>query len=304
MKRGIGLLAAIGAEAVPEALRCFDDARALRHGLPIDEVPVFRYGLAACWLNRGEALMLQGDAASAVEAIEACDQAIALLRDLPLNADPRYPRRLAIAHQNRGLALLAEDPSQLPSAIDAFTAAIAVLESEPGSLVADGRYLQAAVYLNLANARAWEQTFDADLLARDAAVHAMLLVASAEAHDAAAAEVGLKARHVRCRTVSRQMTRASVRDLLAKEDVHQATDLVDEGLALAHAWERRGVDQFRALALELFQFGAVVYGRYQPHFLIEFVLENLDPSRASQGYTALIAVSPVGAQVRAHLAQV
>jgi hypothetical protein len=30
MKRGIGLLATLGSEAVPEALRCFDDARAVR----------------------------------------------------------------------------------------------------------------------------------------------------------------------------------------------------------------------------------------------------------------------------------
>ncbi|MEO7275888.1 MAG: hypothetical protein ABIX28_06370, partial [Vicinamibacterales bacterium] len=110
MKQGIGLLAAGGAASVPEALGCFDQALALRMQLPV-EVPGFRYGLAAGWLNRAEALMLSGDAASAGEAIEACDQAIALLRALPLDADPRFPRRLAIAYQHRGLALLAQDSS-------------------------------------------------------------------------------------------------------------------------------------------------------------------------------------------------
>jgi hypothetical protein len=75
--------------------------------------------------------------------------------------------------------------------------------------------------------------------------------------------------------------------------------LVDDGLALAHAWERRGVHRFRTLALDLFQFGALVYSRYQPQFLAEFVCENLDPSRTSEGYAAAVAASPVMRQVQA-----
>jgi hypothetical protein len=68
------------------------------------------------------------------------------------------------------------------------------------------------------------------------------------------------------------------------EDVHDATDLVDEGLSLVRYWEQRGLTHFRGLAADLFRFGARVYGGYQPHFLSEFVRENMDPRRSSRGY--------------------
>ncbi|MEO7273111.1 MAG: hypothetical protein ABIX28_12175, partial [Vicinamibacterales bacterium] len=219
--------------------------------------------------------------------------AIALLRALPLDADPRFPRRLAIAYQHRGLALLAQDSSHPAPAIAACTSAIAVLDSDPGAPVADRRYLQAAVYLDLANVRAGEQTFDSDLMARDAADQARSLVSALEASDPDAADAGLKARHILCRTAARHLTRTAVRARVTAEDVHLATDLVDEGLALVHRWERQGVDRFRDLGLDFFQFGTLLYGRYQPHFLAELVLENLDPSRTSEGYAAIVATTPV-----------
>ena len=67
-------------------------------------------------------------------------------------------------------------------------------------------------------------------------------------------------------------------------DVHDATDLADEGLGLVRAWERRGVDRFRNLAADLFRFGARVYAYYQPHFLLEFFNEQLDPRQSTQSY--------------------
>ena len=68
------------------------------------------------------------------------------------------------------------------------------------------------------------------------------------------------------------------------EDVHEATDAVDEGLALVRSWEQRGVDVFRGVAFDLLRFGARVYARYQPQFLDEFIAENTDPALASEGY--------------------
>jgi hypothetical protein len=55
-------------------------------------------------------------------------------------------------------------------------------------------------------------------------------------------------------------------------------------LGLVREWERRGVDCFRDLASDLFRFGARVYGRYQPHFLHEFLSEELDPQQSAQSY--------------------
>ena len=67
-------------------------------------------------------------------------------------------------------------------------------------------------------------------------------------------------------------------------DVHDATDLADEGLDLVREWERRGVDRFRSLASDLFRFGARVYAYYQPHFLDQFISEQLDPEQSSPAY--------------------
>jgi hypothetical protein len=49
-------------------------------------------------------------------------------------------------------------------------------------------------------------------------------------------------------------------------------------------WERRGIDRFRSLAVDFFRFGASVYAGYQPHFLHEFVSEELDPRQSSHLY--------------------
>src|SRR5665213_2103727 len=76
MKRGIGLLNDGEANAVNEALACFDRALSLRARLPIESVPAFRYGLAACWLNRADALMRLSDTAQISLALRAYDEAI------------------------------------------------------------------------------------------------------------------------------------------------------------------------------------------------------------------------------------
>ena len=94
-----------------------------------------------------------------------------------------------------------------------------------------------------------------------------------------AAEVGLKARHVCCRALLPRLFEPQV-DASIPHEIHQATDLVDEGLALARRWEQEGVTSFRDLADDLFRFGARLYGRYQPQFLVEFLGDNTDRSDA------------------------
>jgi hypothetical protein len=62
--------------------------------------------------------------------------------------------------------------------------------------------------------------------------------------------------------------------------VAEAADAVDEGLRLVRHWEAAGAECFRALAVDLFRFGSRVYQTRQPHFLTEFLLENLDPGQS------------------------
>lgn len=99
LRRGIELVNGRG--DLDAALACFDRATTLRRRLPVDAHPEFAYDLAACYLNRGEAL-LQFDAPDRAAAIDAFNAGVALLEPLPVHHEPRYLRRLAVALFNRG----------------------------------------------------------------------------------------------------------------------------------------------------------------------------------------------------------
>jgi tetratricopeptide (TPR) repeat protein len=283
MKQGIRLLGD-AQPAVADALVCFDRALALRRQLPIASSPVLRYGLAACWLNRADALLRLADVERIPVALLAFDEAIVLLRDLPAGDDARYPRRLAIAHQNRGLALHAQGAQSIAAAIAAFEDAIAILDHEQARQIADRRYLLATVWTNLANARISENTTGSETLAREAALRAMALVANSEQRDPDAAEVGLTARHLRCQAIARRLALPAVAGAPMSGAVHEATDSVDDGLALVRRWEQQGVTRFRGIACDLFRFGVRVYDRYQPQFVDEFIREQSDPRQSSAAY--------------------
>jgi hypothetical protein len=280
MKQGIRLLNEVGPAAAAEALGCFDGALELRRTLPIETFPTLRYGLAACWLNRADALMHLGSPAQMNEALASFDAAIALLRELPLGDDPQFSKRLAIAYQNRGLALQFVGHPAAES-IAAFEQAIAVLDDQQATEVPDRSYLLAAIWVNLAAAHL---SVGDGTPARDAAVRAMQLVAPLQDTDADAAEVAIKARYVVCRIIASRLSQPAPGDILTRDIVDEATDAVDDGLAIARGWERHGIGRFRDLAYDMFRFGARVYAAFQPHFVAEFVLDNTDPEQSSPGY--------------------
>jgi tetratricopeptide (TPR) repeat protein len=283
MKQGIRLMESGDADVLDQAIDCFDRALDLRRQLPIDAVPLFGYGLAACWLNRADAIVRLGDSGRFSDALRSYDEAIVLLNRLPLEADPRFPRRLAMAHQNRGLALQLLGPARATETVAAFEAALAVLNGGDADRIADRQYLLAAAWVNLASVHVSVETESAWTLARDAAMRALSLAKAAEEDDVNSAEVGLKARHLLCQTVARRLI-ATADDVTVSDHVHQATDLADDGLGLARRWEKRGVIQFRSVAYDLFRFGVRVYARYQPQFLHEFIADNLDPGQSSAAY--------------------
>ncbi len=284
MKRGIGLMSEGQPTAMGEALECFDRALEMRRRLPYREAPMLGYGLAACLLNRADALAQLGSPDQLLAALESYDEGIVVLRDLPLSEDPRFPRRLAMAHQNRGLALQARGGVEALAAARAFAGAIEVLEADSSALIPDRQYLLAVVWTNLANAHASAPAMASGSAPRDAALQAIALVVGAEGDNPDYAEVGLKARHVLCRTIARRLSAPATGDEGLPEDVHEATDAVDDGLALIRGWEKQGVTAFRGVAHDLFRFGARVYAKYQPQFLEEFVDDNLDPTSSSVDY--------------------
>jgi tetratricopeptide (TPR) repeat protein len=279
MKQGIRLL---DAGSAAEALPFFERALDLRKRLPASN-PIYAFGLAACWLNLGDALSRKG-AESIADAIRSYDAGISALQTVPLDTDPRFPRRLAIGHQNRGLLLLSQ--GRVDAAIADLHTAIGVLEQPGSSAIDDRQYLIAAIWLNIATARATSAERDVQLAARHAALRAVDLVAGVESSNASYADVGLRARHVICRTLIDTVARSTAQGEALPHDVHESTDVVDEGLRVAREWERQGDARFRQLACDLLRFGARVYAIHQPRHLDEFISENVDPSLSSHDYVS------------------
>jgi tetratricopeptide (TPR) repeat protein len=284
MHRGMAFLEEPRREAPIDALDCFDRALELRRRIPADHSARQGYLLAACLLNRGDALVRMGDVGPVSTALASYDEAIGVLRQLPLVEDALYPRRLALGLQNRALALQArgrEGDAEL--AVASFADALAVLDEEYSRGIQDLPYVRAVVSLNLANLHATQGSDESLAIARDAAARAIEFVASLETTDPNAAAAGLQARHVLCRLCAHSLSQAG-ESAEMPEDVHEATDAVDDGLELVRAWEQRGVPYFRPFALDLFRFGARVYARYQPQFLDEFIEENMNADASSADY--------------------
>lgn len=282
MNRGIRLMEQAEKAAIEEAVRCFDEARELREQLPFSDHPALCYGLAACWLNRGEALSRLEQYSAAVAAYE---RGIALMRSLPLGEDVRYPKRLAIALQNMGIALTLSGSRKSERATDVIREAIALLTRDDLGVIPDRKYLLAAAWLNVANLLVSSEDAGAQAESRTAAANAIECIADLETGNVNAAEAGLRARHVFCQSLAARLAQLLSQRGPLPEEVHEATDMADEGLALVRQWEKKGVDRFRAIAFDLFRFGGRVYAIYQPQFLNEFLRENLDPEQSSEGYS-------------------
>jgi hypothetical protein len=279
MKRGIALLEKNVRETLIAAVSCFDKAIDLRSTLPLDANSIFRYGLSAGWMNRGDALTRLGSEENLSEALRSYDQTLALLQALPIDENPLYRKRLAIAWLNRGITLQSRKTgSPITAAIHSFDSAINVLQHGNAGAIPERRQMLGSAWMNRANTLLSFTPPD-PIGARLSAKEALDVVAEIEGDEPAAAEIGLKARHVLCRALAHLL---SERPAPGNEElIGEATDAAEEGLRLARVWERRGPGGFRSLGCDLFRFGARVYQAYQPQFLAEFLLESLDDSNRS-----------------------
>lgn len=282
MKRGIALLNENTTASLTASLIWFEGAIELRRLLPLEGNPWYRYVLAAGWMNRGDALTRLNSTENLAEAVGSYDRALVLLRTLDLESNPLFPRRLALAWMNRGITLQEQGSAvSLRAATESFEEAIAVLRNSPVAADPENRPILACALMNRGNVLL--RTSSAPDLARESAEEALALVAGAEGEGTLAAETGLKARHVLCRAIAFQLANGT--GPMAPADlVDAATDAVEDGMKLARHWEAKGDRRFHHLAVELFRFGARAYQMHQSHFLKEFLLENLDPSRSQDAF--------------------
>ncbi len=278
--RGLTLLEANTPVSLREAASCFAEAIELRRQLPLAENCWFRYGLIAGWMNRGDALTRLGSADELREALRCYDEALLHLRELPMHVSPLFIKRLAIAWLNRGITLMKQaTPASVPEAGQSFREAIAAAHNFFAVNPAEGNALLAGAWMNCGNALIQSLPPDA-AGARASEKEALQLSRFSEQTDDASAELGFKARHVLCQALAQLLAESGQSSTRGDELLAEATDVVDEGMALARHWEARGANQFRAQAANLFHFGCRVYQTHQPHFLTEFLLENLDPARS------------------------
>lgn len=260
---------------LPVALACYDEAIALLAALAGASLDVARSAdraLALAWMNRGNALQqchLSNDPSSG-GAVAAYDRAIALLAPLASAApdDHALCNSLGAAHLNRASALLAFDAGDAGAdALAAADRAVAALRALPLEDNIFYRTNLAGAWLNRASA-----LLALDLeVARISARTALELVARAAIDHLVAASAALGARRTLLTIIAREL--ATPRDDVAVL-LGEASDLIDEGLALARTWEARQVAAFRAAAVQLFVAGATLYASHQSHFLAEFLAEN------------------------------
>jgi tetratricopeptide (TPR) repeat protein len=281
MESGIALLNAGTPDALREAVGCFEEAIRLRERLPLAENPGFRYGLAGGWINRGDALKRLGGSENLADAVSSYARAIELLEELPATEDGLFVKRLAIAWMNRGIAL--EEQGSEPALAEAshcFEKAVEVLSDAHHP--PDGRHslVLASAWTNLANALLRSES-ESPARACATAEKALSLLADSEAMELAAAEAGLKARHIVCQALVASLAVPTGDASTAADLIGRMTDTSEEALRLAHAWEKAGETRFRPMAAQFFHLSALVYERHQPHFLAEFLLDHLDPERAT-----------------------
>jgi len=265
------------------ALACYDRALELLRLLPDSPDPQHLREFGVTWMNRGNALQKLATPASLADAVAAYDEAIALLKKLPTH-DPAHGNSLGAAWMNRGHALAQQDAAALPAAILAYQEAIAVLQRLPIAEHRSARINLAAAWMNLANALLlFTPPRAAD--ARSAAQTSLVLTGEQDSSDQIIADIALKARRVQCDALGHLLVIASTQRAPTQPLADEAADAVDQGLALVRHWEFHGVQHFRPTAARLYRFGARLSLIHQPHFLAEFLLESIDPTRAPGALT-------------------
>lgn len=262
---GICLLPGGGEAELTKAIACFEKAIALRAALPLEHEPRYRWGLAAGYMNQGDALnRLHGKSG---EAIAAYEQAISHLEKMPPDWEQDLVQRLGLAWSNRGLASAHPD-----EALRCFARCIEVIGAP--------RTLRQTLVLH--NALLHRATLRLAKLEdpTQAAADARGVLESLKAEELlypAMAELTLQARHLLCRSLCVWIDGPKKGSDISEDWIAETTDAVEEALALERHWSQRGLLAFRPLAAELFSLGARVYRVCQPHFLAEFLCDSMDP---------------------------
>ena len=283
ISRGKSLQRLGSAEALTEALRCYDETIAVV-GEPTDTMPLeLRNTLGAALMGRAGLLQRSGGAAGISGAAQTLEQAVVCLQ--ACGEHPLARRNLASAWTNLGH--VRQETGQLATAVDAQSQALAIIDGlflvEPEAV----RVERATILLNLGQAQC--ATHDTPTGLGNLRLAISSLVERA-ASDPTAADTVLRARHALAVTLGAQVAAAAPSEVARASWMAEASDAVEEGLTLINGWGERAV-WFTAIGNRLFDFGTWFYRTQQPQFLGEFLLEHLgtDTDRARTAAAAVQA---------------
>lgn len=244
-----------------EALKKFETAIALREAMDWRSDPLVAWGLAAGWLNRGDALYFSGETG---ESLASLDRAIEVMGALPLAENPAYVDRLLLAWINRGTRAGELGRNDLAEA--SFAAAESLLEIW-GRETYDARRLLAAMFHG--NRARWQLSRGESIVALEDARRAIEVLSPVTTNHPEIARVAVMARGVLCRALAALLEIPGGAGL-SEDWIAEATDATEEALALV---KRHGFAG--ELVTDLVRYGALIYRACQPHFLGEFACEWL-----------------------------
>ena len=237
--------------------------------------------LGVAWMNRGHTLMQRSDAPSLTDALAAYDHAIAVLCRLPANENPSWTNSLGAALMNRGQLLhRLHGVKQAAFALGTFTEAETILHPLVPAIENPAAKIENLPSpwprRNLAGTQLNRASLLLDLAEYSTAAsttrHALALTAPYEHTDAVDADLTLKIRRCLCDALGQLIVEPETdQNAIATE----ASDLVDDALALIRHWTARHAAVFAPLALRFFRYGTQLYRLHQPHFLADFIEENI-----------------------------
>ena len=270
-------------DGLAESTECFDKSIETLQKLPWQENYQVRAHLIGLWLNKGNAHQMLRAKESRETALEAYEKAIEFAQPLPLD-DPQFGAMVSTIWLNRGNTLRANgDEESLSSALESYDEAIRILQK----LDTDKNRQLAMTCANAMASKAmilagYHQMPDRLALAGKVAREAISVIGEDERKHPVPAEIALNARQALCQAVCSQLS--SNKDDNPETHYNNATDTVDDTLELIRHWEDQKVPQFRNVARRMFRLGTQLYAAQQPHFLSEFILENIGGEKVAETF--------------------
>ena len=243
------------------ALAKFDAAIALREAMDWRNDSLVAWGLAAGWLNRGDALYFSGETD---ESLVSLDRAIEVMAGLPLAENPAYVDRLLLAWINRGTRAGEFGRNDLAEA--SFDAAKSLFETWGWETQGTRRLLAAMFHSNRGR---WYLSRGETIAALDDVRVAIAVLSPVAMDQPEVAKAAVVARGVLCQALA-ALLEVPGGTGLSEDWIAEATDAAEEALALV---KRHGFSG--ELVTDLVRYGALIYRACQPHFLGEFMCEWL-----------------------------